>query len=142
MSLHWLKRKLRSFRTDAVRLRRARLYRARPRVEALEPRLAPVTNSWIGGNADWSVAADWSQNHTPLSGEDVAIGNGATVTHSTGSDTVNSITVSGGSTLTLSGGTITDASTLDASGGSSHFRLAGGTLTGATVTAGTTITGT
>jgi hypothetical protein len=115
-----------------------------PRLEGLEDRVVPAINTWIGGNADWSIAANWSQGQPPVAGDVVQIANGATVTHSVnstaGGDAVGSLTISGGSTLVLSGGTITDSSSLDASAAGSHFTLSGGTLSGATVLAGTTIT--
>src|SRR5439155_16220623 len=105
-----------------------------------EDRLAPVTNMWMGGNADWAatpVTNFWSLGHTPLSSEDVQIANGATVTHSAVSDTVHSLSISGGSTLVLSGGSITDSTTLEDSAGS--FKLQSGNLIGATVTRTPTI---
>src|SRR5262249_18685872 len=108
--------------------------------------LLSVTNTWTGGNGDWSTSSNWSQGHTPVSGEDVQITNGATVSHSNNStasgDAINSLLIGGGSTLVLSGGSLAVSTTLDASTGSSHFTLAGGTLIGGTVTAGTTITAT
>src|SRR5947209_3545059 len=94
--------------------RRSELRRPRLTLELLEDRLAPVTNMWMGGNADWAatpVTNFWSLGHTPLSSEDVQIANGATVTHSAVSDTVHSLSISGGSTLVLSGGSITDSTT-------------------------------
>jgi hypothetical protein len=116
-----------------------------PRLELLEDRLVPAgTNLWLGGSGDWSAGGSWSLGHAPQSDEDVQIANGATVTHisdnTPGGDAVQSIAVSGGSTLVLSGGSITVASTLDDAGGS--FRLQGGNLIGATITAGSTFTGT
>jgi hypothetical protein len=126
-----------------VRSSRCRSRSARPVLEAMEDRVVPVTNSWLGGNADWAAnpATNWSQGHTPLAGEDVLIGNGATVTHSANSDTVLSLMVNGGSTLTLLGGQITDTTDLGVAVGS-LFRFQGGTLAGAHVLTGTTITGT
>src|SRR2546423_1242133 len=67
----------------------------RGRLEQLEDRITPVTNTWVGGSASWSVVVNWSLGHTPLVGEDVEISNGATVTHGAnstpGGDVVNSI---------------------------------------------------
>ncbi|MBW6513213.1 MAG: hypothetical protein K0B87_00435 [Candidatus Syntrophosphaera sp.] len=38
-----------------------------------------VTNTWDGSHGtDWNTAANWSQNHVPLSSEDVVIPNGLT----------------------------------------------------------------
>ena len=62
---------------------------------------------------------------------------GITITHSAGTDSVNSLTDAG--SLTLSGGVLKVAGNLSVS---STFTLAGGELDNATVTAGTTITGT
>jgi hypothetical protein len=123
-----------------------RRFFARLWVEPLEDRLAPATNVWQGASADWTVspATNWSLGHVPAAGEDVQISNGTTVTHNAngtpGGDAVNSLLISGGSKLVLFGGQVTDSTTLDASGGT--FQLAGGTLVGATVTAGTTFTAT
>ena len=69
-------------------------------LEQLEERLAPAQVNWInlaGGN--WSTASNWRDdqgvNRTPTAGDNVVIptlNSGASVTHSTGTDTVNSIT--------------------------------------------------
>src|SRR4051794_12023595 len=43
-------------------------------LEFLEDRLAPATNSWIGGgvNTLWSNTANWSLGHAPVAGEDLS----------------------------------------------------------------------
>src|ERR1700737_2890637 len=81
------------------RSRRGRVAACRPWLEVLEGRIVPMTNTWTGGNADWSIIADWSQGHTPVAGEDVQIANGAMVTHSVnstaGGDDMNSLIING-----------------------------------------------
>jgi hypothetical protein len=70
-------------------------------------------------------------HRTPAPGDDVVIPtSGAVVTHSTGTDTVNSITAS--APFTLSGGTLTVAGNFS---DSSAVTLSGGTLSNATVQA-------
>jgi hypothetical protein len=117
----------------------------RIRVEQLEDRTVPTVD-WVGSNADWRADVnnwlDTSDNshHFPGAADDVRINTGVTVTHSTNSETVHSIAVSNASSLVLSGGTITDGD-LSVTADSS-FKLQGGTLAGANVLTGTTITGT
>src|SRR3954463_16437049 len=78
-------------------------------LERLEHRVVPVTNMWTTpAGGDWSNPANWNQGHVPLSSEDVVIpslNTGAVVTHSTGTDTINNLTVGG--SLTLTGGSLT-----------------------------------
>ena len=70
-----------------------------------------MTNSWVGGaSGDWDVPANWSLGHVPLNSEDIAIGNGATVTIPVGYSAVartvlvsflGSLTINTGATLEL-----------------------------------------
>ncbi len=114
---------------------------------------------WInpaGGN--WGVAANWDAGRVPGAGDDVTINMpGATITHSTGTDSVHSLTLTNG-TLALSGGilqnisTLQDNAVLNLSGGTlggvsmiqggGTFNFSRGTLLNSTVAAGTTVTGT
>ena len=59
---------------------------------------------WNAGDGDWNTAASWNPQHVPnLNGRDDAIiGNGATVTYP--SNSVGDLTLDGGTTLTISGG--------------------------------------
>jgi hypothetical protein len=120
-------------------------------LEALEDRLAPAMVLWTGGSADWSVAADWtdqgdSSHHVPGATDDAVINTAVSVTHmSTGTDTIKSLTLGAADiasnfslsagTLDLSGGTVQNL-------GNGTFTLSGGTLANAKVSAATTITGT
>jgi hypothetical protein len=124
----------------AVSPRAAR--RTRIRFDRLEDRVTPTNNIWNAGSGDWAVDGNWSLGHVPTGGEDAVINTAVTVTHDTGADAVNSVAISGGGSLVLSGGSITDATTLDAPAAGASFSLSGGTLAGATVTAGSTIAGT
>jgi len=99
--------------------RRYQLPRAatfQPFIERLEVRVLPATVQWTGASADWSVAADWtdqsnSTHHVPGAGDDAVINTAVSVTHNTtAGDTVNSLTVGAAgvaSNLTLSSGTLT-----------------------------------
>src|SRR5262249_5917804 len=68
------------------------------RVEALEDRTVPTaTITWDGGGDgfNWNNAANWSDDVLPGASDDVEIDYGAnnfTVVHSTGSDSVHSLT--------------------------------------------------
>jgi hypothetical protein len=131
----------------------------RLRLEVLEDRSLPSTVNWIGGSGNWNDATRWldamtGTNHVPTASDDAVIAvDGITVTHdSTGSphqahslswtSSTDSFVFSGGTltvlsgptavqigTLTLSGGTLDVAGTLQAS----TFTLSGGTLAHATV---------
>jgi hypothetical protein len=104
------------------------------RAESLESRLLLSANSWKAAvSGDWDTASNWSLGHVPTASEDVniAIAGSYTVTHSTGTDSAKSITLS--HPLTLSGGTLTVAGNVQAN---STFSLTGGTLTNATLTVG------
>src|SRR5262249_21068180 len=112
-------------------------------LERLEDRIVPATISWTGpASGDWEAAANWTDTSSgahrlPILTDDVFVGSGNTVTHSTGSDTIHSLLSNGA--LALSGGALTDTTTLEVTG---TFTLRGGTLNQATVVADTTITGT
>ena len=89
---------------------------SRPRLETLEVRLVPTTNTFTNfhSNGLWTDAANWDQNHVPTSAEDVNIPVSFTVTN-TGTTTVNSLSLSG--TLNLSGTlTLNSASTINTTG--------------------------
>jgi hypothetical protein len=79
------------------------------------------TVTWVGpSSGDWATASNWSGGALPGSGDDVVIGAGNTVTHSTGSDTIHQL--NGAGALVLSGGTLTvnalcSFATLTVSGG-------------------------
>lgn len=113
---------------------------ARPSLEALEDRTLLDTVRWMNpAGGGWSVAANWDAGRVPGAADDVVIDLASiTVTHASGTDAVNSLTVSNG-TFNFSGGTLSVATTLQ---GNSTFNFSGGTLAGATVAAGTTIRGT
>jgi hypothetical protein len=97
----------------------------RPRLEALEDRVVPSTVTWVHpGDGDWSVGANWSTGATPGTNDDVVINLDLTVTHSSGSDSVRSLTVSKGA-LALTGGSVAFSSTATVD---SALLIAGGTL--------------
>src|SRR5581483_9740401 len=88
------------------------------------------------GSGNWATPSNWSTGSLPGSGDDVAIpalGSGVTITHSTGTDTVHSIT--SGSNVTLSGGTLGVSSSVQMAAGTA-LTLQGGTLANATLPTG------
>src|SRR5262249_44351840 len=109
-------------------------------VEALEDRLAPATVNWVAGSADWRTVSNRSEgavNRLPgMTPDTVLTTNGIAVTHSPGSDTVESLTPN--AALSLTGATPTVPGTVQ---DSSPLTLAGGTLAQAPVAAGTTVVG-
>ena len=94
------------------------------------PSLHGATVTWVGGSGDWNTATNWSTASLPGTNDDVVIGVGAsiTVTHSSGTHTVNS--VQSQQAFVLSGGSLTVSNTFLAS---NTFTLSGGTLATATV---------
>jgi hypothetical protein len=121
--------------------RRPSLAQRRLWLEALEDRILPATITWNNASGgSWSIPGNWDLNRLPAAGDDVVINlAGVTVTHSSGSDSVQSVTLSSTAALTLSGGRLSIAGNLQST---SNVKLSGGTLQGATVTAGTTLVGT
>src|ERR1035438_9499530 len=110
-----------------------------------------ATVTWVGGSGDWNTVTNWSTGALPGTNDNVLIGSGPaiTVTHSSGTHTVQSITnqqafsLSGGTltvsnifqttkTLTLSGGTLQTATVVTSSGASLTVSSSG-TLSGVTV---------
>jgi RHS repeat-associated protein len=126
-------------RTGRGRLR-ARTGRWLPFLEALEDRLLPSTVTWVGGSGDWSNPSNWSDgtiNRLPGPQDDAIINvQGISVTHGSGSDTVQSLTVN--DPLSLTGGTLAVSGNLAVQNGNT-LTLAGGTLTSATVLSGSTL---
>lgn len=86
--------------------------------------------SWVGGNGDWNTATNWSTGALPGLADDVVIGDGSsiTITHSSGSNTVNS--VQSQQAFTLSGGSLAVSTTFQAS---NTIVLSGGTFSGGTI---------
>jgi hypothetical protein len=99
----------------------------------LDATLHPIraaTVSWVGQSGDWSTVGNWSTGSLPGLSDDVVIptGTSITVTHSTGSDTVNSIVSH--QAFTLSGGSLSVANTFQTD---SPLILSGGDLINTTV---------
>src|SRR5262249_16154382 len=65
----------------------------RPRLESLEDRTVPSVN-WISTTSgDWADGTNWSSGSQPGANDDVVINvSGVTVTHSSGNDSVHSLT--------------------------------------------------
>ncbi|WP_372897006.1 CARDB domain-containing protein, partial [Stieleria sp.] len=82
--------------------------------ESPSAQAAPV--SWIGGDGDWTTAANWSTGQVPDAEDDVILDNAAvTVTISVGGQAVRSINGSGNLQITGGSLTIHDGSVLSGS---------------------------
>ena len=105
-------------------------------LESLEDRIQPATVTWISAaSGNWDTPGNWSTGALPQAGDVVMINQpGITVTHSAGTDSVQSITSY--ANLTLSGGTLSVSGNLQTTSGA-NLLLEGGTLTNATILAGT-----
>jgi hypothetical protein len=108
---HWL-RNTPTARRPAARPRRRRSALA---LERLEDRITPNAVSWTGGGdgSSWADGSNWSGGAAPGPGDDVTLNTFATVNH-TGTDSVQSLTLSGG-TLANSGALTTGALALSSS---------------------------
>lgn len=111
----------------------------RPRLQQFEDRLAPAVVNWIAGSGDWGTPSNWSTNVVPGVGDDAVISTaGITVTHSSGSDAVQS--VQSAASFVLSGGVLAVAGNVSGTG---TFSISGGsTLGSATVNLNVNATGT
>ena len=68
-----------------------------------------ATVNWIGATSTWNTASNWSSSPAlPGTADDVVINVAGlqTVTHSTGTDTVRSISITGDDILAITGGTL------------------------------------
>jgi hypothetical protein len=106
--------------------------RFRPRLDALEERLAPAVVVWDGGplgtGTSWNDPANWVGERLPEAGDDAEIGaafNGITIT-STADVSINSVTSA--AALRIMAGTFTVAATATIT---NMLTLADGTFTGA-----------
>jgi hypothetical protein len=78
-----------------------------PRFEILEDRWVPSTITWTGpSGGSWGVPANWSSHAVPGPADDVQINSAVTVNHSSGTDSVHSLTSVAGSTVNVTGGSL------------------------------------
>ena len=118
----------------------------RPSCEAMERRTLLATMDFTNSaGGSWDVATNWvnaanpDDHHVPIASDDAvipALGSTVSVTHSAGTDAVQSVT--SGTNLILSGGTLNVTGNLQMFSGAS-LSLQGGTLAGATATSGSTL---
>src|SRR5262249_10696786 len=100
----------------------------RPRLEELEDRTLLTMITWINpSGGDWATPGNWSTGPLPGPGDDVVIDISAniTITHSSGTDSIHSLTSR--DALALSGGTLSIAASSKIG---NTFTLTGGTLAG------------
>ena len=118
----------------------------RPSCEAMERRTLLATMDFTNSaGGSWDVATNWvnaanpDDHHVPIASDDAvipALGSTVSVTHSAGTDAAQSVT--SGTNLILSGGTLNVTGALHMLSGAS-LSLQGGTLAGATATSGSTL---
>lgn len=132
----------------------------RPQVEQLESRRLLATIQWIGSGdgINWDDSRNWSSNSLPGSSDDVVISvaGSPNVTHRTGSTQIKSLvtdellTLAGGTlnvsgtitlsnVLTLSGGSLADATVSATTGGKVQLTPSGGTFSNVTIASGTVV---
>ena len=78
---------------------------------AAAPSDAAVVN-WIGGSSFWDIATNWGSNPLlPGAADDVVINvaGAQTVTHRSGTNTINSLSILGDDMLAVTGGSLTVA---------------------------------
>lgn len=101
-------------------------------------RVIAVSYTWNGGSSTWNTTTNWTPNGTPGTNDDVTINSASAITITLGNATVvNSLTVSGGSTISFAGAfTFQTKAGLTFSGGTkisltstSAFTLGDGTTT-------------
>ncbi len=126
---------------DASSTRRSdRRHRHCPLFEPLEVRLAPAVINWMNpAGGDWDTGANWSGGVVPGASDQAEINEPGAVTITHSKNTTDHVeSVSAIDPITLSGGSLT---VTGAFGDSSAVTLSGGTLSGATVPAGTSMSG-
>ncbi len=108
-----------------------------PHLESLEARVVLEAVRWINpGGGSWNDARSWDAGRVPGSDDDAIIDlAGVRVTHTSGTDQVHSLTLTG-ATLDFSGGILQNTPSIQGTG---TFTFSGGTLSNDTVAAGTTI---
>lgn len=111
---------------------------ARPRLERLENRVVPSTDTWISSTSGaWNTASNWSLGTVPNASNDVVIDQSGNVTVTlTGSASVNSLSLTG-DTLKVAGGTLALAANSSLTNSSSSVVLTNANLDvagGATLT--------
>jgi len=97
-------------------------------VAAAPPADAAVVH-WLGGTSFWDIATNWASNPLlPGVADDVVIdvAGAQTVTHRSGTDSINGLSITGGNMLAVSGGSLTVANSFSAGAATS---ISGGTLT-------------
>src|SRR5262249_26579917 len=103
-----------------IAARRSRPSRSRPRLEALEERIAPAIISW--GNAsggDWDTGANWQGGVKPGPADDAVINIAVAnpITHSQNiTDSIKSLSVTAKAPISLGNGTFQIAGTLVSNG--------------------------
>jgi hypothetical protein len=111
--MNWLFRALNNRRRQAASARRAAESRGgKLRFESLESRRMLSAVTWVGGASGlWDKAANWSTGAVPGASSNISIGSGATVTIQSGdAESIASLSTAAGSTLAMSGGSLSATS--------------------------------
>ena len=96
---------------------------------AFSPSTEGAVVDWVGGSSFWDIATNWGSNPAlPGSADDVRINvaGAQTVTHRSGTDTINSLSILGANMLAVTGGSLTVANSF---GAAAATTVSGGTLT-------------
>ena len=102
-----------------------------------------ATVNWVGGSSFWDLVTNWGSNPLlPGAGDDVFVNvpGAQTVTHRSGTNTVNSLTVVGDDALAVTGGSLTVANSFSA-GASTAISAGTLTLNGASTMAALALSG-
>src|SRR5450830_1466985 len=93
---------------------------------------APESITFLGGEGGWGISSSWSTGYIPTAVDNIIVSDSINLVHSSGSDTVQSITVGSDSSLSLTGGTLA-TTTLTSSGA---LNISAGSLTSQSTTLG------
>lgn len=108
-----------------------------PTVSAINSTITPIIGVWMGTtSSNWSTTTNWCGSSLPLSTSNIVVNSGVPfMPVLSGNTTINNLTLTGASTLTLNGFTLTMNGSLNGAGtltggGTSSFIMYGSGVTG------------